>query len=105
MAKAHKRTVIRIVNPHPGSAGYTSYKSAISLVERSHAAWSAYGISIELLPQSWTSTLRRMEAEEHRRRLTAAEIDREIGANRFGVVYWNGAAGPYAMRLPGMVRS
>ena len=106
MAKAkRKRPHVTIVNPLPGCSGYTSFSGAVSKVERSHAAWRVYGVSIEILPQSWTSTLRRMEAAEHRSRLTAAEVDREIAANRHGVCYWNGAAGPHAMRLPGMVRS
>lgn len=105
MIRKAKRTVIQIVNAHPGSARYTSARNAQSLVDRHHAAWFVVNVSIEILPQSWTSTLRRMEAAEHRSRLTAAEVDREITANRRGVCYWNGAAGPHAMRLPGMVRS
>lgn len=106
MAKAkRKRPHVTIVNPLPGCSGYTSFSGAVSKVERSHAAWRVYGVSIEILPQSWTSTLRRMEAAEHRSRLTAAEVDREISANRKGTVFWNGSKGSEAMCIPGTVRS
>lgn len=90
----HKSNTVRILNPSPSGARYTSRKNALRLVRRGIAVPSVDGASISYIASEWLAMLNARDA--------ANRMDDRIVEERGGVVWWNGCDHrPNAMHLPG----
>lgn len=89
---------IRIANPRPGTAKFTSERAARKYVERKRIA-------------RWTDESRNeiffFEASRFTEQAKQTVVEVKSAARRLGkVVFWNGRdADPYALHVPGQVRS
>ena len=88
-----KKIRIRIANPIPGEALFTSEKRALEFLNAGLAVLNDAG---ELVFDN-RIRVKRVQRQE--------ETDFHIRANRGGVVYWNGGGDRDARMLPGWVRS
>ncbi len=86
---------IRIANPRPGSARYTTVNQAERYVRLGMAVMTAGVLCFTT------------SAEERQRQAIRYVPSSRCCSDAYvlGVVYWNGEASPFAMRKPGEVRS
>jgi hypothetical protein len=77
-----KSNTVRILNPTPGAARYTSRKNALRMVKRGIAALSSNGEAIWFPEQEWLAQLDQRDA--------ASRMDDGFVEQRGGVLWWNG---------------
>lgn len=97
MSKPKQRTTVRIINPAPEGAGYTSLRRAVEFVELNRAEWVGVGrVEIRMLhtvEQLVTNEL----AARHRLLAQIAEyrvehpVEQYIEGTRYGQVSWSGS--------------
>lgn len=91
-----KSPKIRIANPVPGEAHYTSKHRAEQHVAAQRARFTERG---ELF------FFDNRRTERFRRDALRVLADHSIDTYRGGVVFWNGDGDPHGRTLPGLVRS
>ena len=97
MSKPKQRTPVRIINPAPESAGYTSPRRAERFVAEKQAVWEGFGRSAIRMLHPGAQMVTHELAARHRYMRQVGEyqqehpVDVNIEETRYGQVSWSGS--------------